>query len=109
MLGLRKTRLVWLAALVALAGCDDGAPAEDAGVLEDAAPGADTGPEADGGPPPTGAILARPSRSSTIAITDDDALVIMTNPGDGSISVFDTATNERVARLETGGRPSSVV
>ena len=72
MLGLRKTRLVWLAALVALAGCDDGAPAEDAGVLEDAAPGADTGPEADGGPPPTGAILARPSRSSTIAITDEN-------------------------------------
>lgn len=108
MLGLKNTRLL-LAALALLAGCD-GSPAADAGIDDSGAPPeADTGPGGDDGGPPEVRVLARPSRSSTIAITDDDARVVMVNPGDGSISVFDTATNERVARLETGARPSSVV
>jgi hypothetical protein len=54
-------------------------------------------------------VLKRPSRSSTIALTDDGSLVVMTNPDDGSISIFKTADNNRVATVATGGEPASVV
>lgn len=40
----------------------------------------------------------RPSRSSTIAISDDGATVAMSNPDDGSVSFFKTADN-RSARF----------
>src|SRR5262249_55813248 len=43
--------------------------------------------------------LKRPSRSSTIALTDDGFLVIMVNPDDNSISIFKADDNSRVARL----------
>ncbi len=98
-----------LSAALGVAACDDGAPADGGPPV----PGEDAGPRDDAGPPPPppppGATLARPSRSSTVAITDDDAIVLMTNPGDGSISSFTTADNERLARVMTGGEPSSVV
>src|SRR5207248_1829222 len=50
-----------------------------------------------------------PSRSSTIALTDDGFLVVMVNPDDDSISIFKTDDNSRVAKLTTGKEPSSVV
>ena len=60
-------------------------------------------------PPPAPVFSTRVSRASTIAITDDDALVAMVNPDDGSLSVFQTS--RQLADLEDPDRrqPSSVV
>lgn len=55
------------------------------------------------------AVLQRPSRSSTIALTDDGSRVVMVNPQDDSISVFTTADNLRTGKVTTGGEPSNVV
>ena len=52
---------------------------------------------------------ARISRSSTIAITEDNSHIAMVNPDDGSLSVFATADNSRTAKVPTGANPSSVV
>jgi Lactonase, 7-bladed beta-propeller len=62
----------------------------------------------DAPPPPPGAILAQPSRSSTIAITDDGSHVAMVNPDDGSLSIFQTSDDSRTAKVATGGTPASV-
>lgn len=83
--------LRWMFALAAgawLGGCSSG--------------GDDTTAE----PPP---ILARPSKSGTVAITGNDRFVVMVNPETDSISVFDTTTDTRVAIVKTGKEPSSVV
>jgi YVTN family beta-propeller protein len=70
--------------------------------------GGDGGSGGEGGGGATVA-LRKPSKSSTIAISDDDAIVAMVNPGDGSISIFRTADNTRTAKVATGREPSSVV
>jgi YVTN family beta-propeller protein len=62
---------------------------------------------AGGGVP--GPVLSRPSKSSTIAISDDDKTVAVVNSEDNSVSFFDTASNGLRARVPTGGEPSSVV
>jgi YVTN family beta-propeller protein len=90
------TRISWMAMLAAaggaagasLGGCDSGG---------------DDGPPTGNGPP----VLARPSKSETVAITGNDKFVAMVNPETGSISVFDTATDTRIASVKTGGEPSS--
>lgn len=58
---------------------------------------------------PPGPVSMRTSRSSTIALSDDGALVAMVNPEDGTLSVFQTSDNSRIAKVATGGAPSSVV
>src|SRR5678815_1574180 len=50
-----------------------------------------------------------PSKSSTIALSEDGARVAMVNPDDGSLSVFAAADGTRTAKIATGGEPSSVV
>ncbi len=54
-------------------------------------------------------VLLHPSRSATIAVTDDGAHVVMVNPDGGSLSVFQTSDNTLVATVATGGTPSAVV
>ncbi len=54
-------------------------------------------------------VLARASRSSTIAITDDDAWIVMTNPDDDSVSIFDAEGLTKAVTVRTGGEPSAVV
>src|ERR1041385_4004537 len=54
-------------------------------------------------------ILLRASKSSTIDISSDDRWVVMANPDDDSVSVFDTTDNSRTARLPTGHEPGAVV
>jgi YVTN family beta-propeller protein len=66
------------------------------------------GGQGGGGAPPV-YVLPRPSKSGAIAITANDKLVVMVNPDDDSISVFDTATNTRTAKVPTGDEPSAVV
>jgi hypothetical protein len=56
-----------------------------------------------------GPIATKPSRSSTIALSDDGSLVAMVNPDDNSLSVFKTEDNSRIAKVATGTAPSSVV
>ncbi|MFN3267430.1 MAG: hypothetical protein ACK41E_11400, partial [Deinococcales bacterium] len=47
-------------------------------------------------------VLARASKSSNIAITSDDARVIVTNSENDSVSVFDLDNNRRIATVRTG-------
>lgn len=51
----------------------------------------------------------RPSRSSTIALSEDGARVSMVNPEDGSLSTFRTDTLALTSRARTGAEPSAVV
>lgn len=60
-------------------------------------------------PPPPLVAASRPSKSGTIAISENDQRVVMVNPEAGTVSVFDTATNERIAELATGREPAAVV
>jgi len=54
-------------------------------------------------------VLRRVSRSTTIAVTGNDARLLMVNPQAGTVSLFDTTTDTLVAEIPTGGEPSSVV
>jgi YVTN family beta-propeller protein len=72
--------------------------------------GGDDGGNDDGDDDPfDGPVLARPSKSGTIAVTSDDAFVAMVNPEDDSVSIFDTEGNTRVSKVPTGDEPSAVV
>jgi YVTN family beta-propeller protein len=97
------------AALTAI-GCGD-----DDGVTPgvDSGPEVDSGPVPDGGPTPDGGggggALTRPSRSSTVDVSEDDSTVVMVNTEDDSVTVFATADDSRRARVAVGDEPSSVV
>jgi DNA-binding beta-propeller fold protein YncE len=65
----------------------------------------------DGGDPDDGddvVLASRPSRSSSIALSEDGATVAMVNPSDDSLSIFNTADNTRRAKISVGDEPSSV-
>src|SRR5436190_18129422 len=92
-LGRRRTKWWWIAATVATLQAWACSP-----VTSNAVDGGGGVPDAkvgtvDAGPP---VIAKRSSKSSTIAITDDDTLVVMVNPDDGSISIFQTSDNTRI-------------
>lgn len=111
-----KRLLPWgLVSVMALGACgdDDGPAGVDAGDDIDAGGEIDAG-DGDGGVElPDGggevAILRRASRSSALAITDDDAIVGMVSPEEDSVAFFDAATGARRAIVDTGVRPSSIV
>lgn len=88
-------------ALTLAAGCGDDAPAGDD-------TDADASVEPDAEPPPR-AVLLRPSKSGTIAITGDDAFVAMVNPEADSVAVFDATTGARTALIASGPEPSAIV
>lgn len=54
-------------------------------------------------------VLLRSSKSASLAITSDDARAVMVNADDDSVSVFNLDTNRRIATIETGNEPVSVV
>ncbi|MBV8759224.1 MAG: beta-propeller fold lactonase family protein [Deltaproteobacteria bacterium] len=87
---MHKTSLA-LVLFVTACGSDSKPPTEDA-------------PES-----PPGPVLSRPSKSSTIALSDDGSHVAMVNPEDGSLSIFQTSDNTRIAKVATGGSPAGVV
>jgi YVTN family beta-propeller protein len=107
----RLARIASACVLATMVGCGNGRPNPlDPGGGGDV----DAGVPGGGGGGATGSggatvALKRPSRSSTIAITDDGFLVVMVNPEDDSISIFKTDDNSRVAKLATGDEPWSVV
>ncbi len=59
--------------------------------------------------PDQGPVATKISRSSTIALSDDNARVAMVNPEDNSLSVFQTSDNAKLSKTATGTSPSSVV
>ncbi|MBK7539743.1 MAG: YncE family protein [Myxococcales bacterium] len=68
------------------------------------------GQSEDGGTPVEPPVVAtRPSRSSSIALSEDGGTVAMVNPSDDSLSLFSTADNSRRAKVSTGDEPASVV
>src|SRR4051794_17175021 len=101
----RLVRFGWL--VVALAACTGNITATSGGADADLPDGSVGGP--DGAPPPPGSVLKRSSKSGTVAITGDDVHVLMVNPEDDSLSIFDVTTETRIAKIETGDEPSSVV
>jgi len=58
---------------------------------------------------PSALVGKRPSRSSTIALSDDGATVAMSNPDDNSVSFFKTADNGKLSTVPTGAEPWAVV
>jgi YVTN family beta-propeller protein len=56
------------------------------------------------------AVAKNPSYSSSIAISDDDSLLVVANPLDGSISVFNVAAdaNKKLGEVKTGDQPATV-
>lgn len=84
-----------LSTLAACGSGDDGGDDSDAAVDIDA--------------PVAVAVGRRPSKSGTIAVSNDDTRVLMVNPEKDSVSLFDTATDTRIAELATGDEPSAVV
>ena len=62
-----------------------------------------------GGGQPPAVCSTRSSKSGTIAISSDDALVAMVNPADDSVSIFTTADETRIAKVDSGDDPSAVV
>jgi YVTN family beta-propeller protein len=99
-----------LALGVAGAACssDPGEVVPDANTTDVAVYPPDAGVDASADADVPVAVLARASRSSTIAITDDDAFVVMVNPQDDSISIFDTGNLDET-EVPVGDEPSSVV
>jgi DNA-binding beta-propeller fold protein YncE len=91
-------------------GCSESnstdAGTNDAGTTTDAG-GSDGGLPYDAGTPST---LLRPSRSSAIAITTDDAVVLAVNPDNDSLSVINAQTKTKVAAVTfaAGSMPVSV-
>ncbi|MFK7986863.1 MAG: hypothetical protein AB8I08_12635 [Sandaracinaceae bacterium] len=106
---------VALLAMGGLTACDEDMMPEDGGPIEDAGGGEDAGGEdaggedagTDGGTP--SAVLARPSRSATVAITEDDAVVAMVDPQAGQLTTVSAGERSVLARTPVGARPSSVV
>src|SRR5262249_1504382 len=68
----------------------------------------DAPPAAYDAPPTAVGVLKRPSKSSTVAIGDDDKTIVMVNPEDNSITVFSGVDETVVARVPVGKEPSSV-
>jgi DNA-binding beta-propeller fold protein YncE len=66
------------------------------------------GGQGGGGAPPV-FVLERPSKSGTIDINNDDSLVAMVNTGDDSVSIFTTADDERLSKVDVGDEPSALV
>jgi len=97
-------RGLWLW-VVMIAGCGEELPPAPGSNVPTDPGGTVTGPPV----PPTGLASKRASRSSSIAISDDDRLVVMVNPDDDSLSVFKTSDHNRIATIPTGDEPSSVV
>jgi hypothetical protein len=60
-------------------------------------------------PDPNAPILTRASKSSAIAISDDDKYTIQTNPENDSITVIKTSDNSKVLEFPVGDEPVSVV
>ena len=85
------------------AGCGD----------DDDGPGPiDSGTLIDSGDPDSGSVpgvLKGPSKSSTIALSDDGTLVIMSNPEADSVSIFKTSDNTLLKTVPTGKEPFAVV
>jgi YVTN family beta-propeller protein len=55
------------------------------------------------------ATLVRESKSSAIAITGNDKLVLQVNPENDSLSVFDAASNAKLKEIPVGDEPVAVV
>jgi YVTN family beta-propeller protein len=55
------------------------------------------------------AALRRPSRSSTVALSDDESVVVMADFDGDAVSIFNTSDNTKIATVPTGNEPSSVV
>lgn len=102
-----------LAALAGFSGCADdetnpGGPGGGQAGGQGGQGGQGGGEGGAGGQAPV-SVLERPSKASTIAISDDDTLVLMVNPSDDSVSIFATEDDTRVSKVDTGDEPSAVV
>ena len=60
--------------------------------------------------PPGVVVVAKfPSRSAPVALNPAETVVAMTNPDSDSVSLFDAASNVRIAVVQVGDEPSSLV
>ena len=60
--------------------------------------------------PPAVVVVAKfPSRSAPVALNPAETVVAMVNPDSDSVSLFDAVSNARIAVVQVGDEPSSVV
>ncbi len=59
--------------------------------------------------PPATKVLKRASKSSAVAISNDDKIVVQVNPDDDSISIINVATDTRTVKFPVGNEPVAVV
>jgi YVTN family beta-propeller protein len=57
---------------------------------------------------PLGAVAYAQSYSSPIALAPDEALLWVVNPGDDSVTIIDTATNQALSTIPVGDDPRSI-
>lgn len=57
----------------------------------------------------TATFSKKASKSGPIALSEDEKWVVMVNPDDDSISIFDAGSNQKTATLKTGDEPWAVV
>ena len=92
-------RIIVVAMLAFLSACGGGAqPTSDAPPPDVATPAAG------------GTIAKNPSYSSPIAISDDDALLLVANTLNGTVSLINVAgdANAKLTEIQTGDEPRSV-
>ena len=61
------------------------------------------------GPPGVVVVAKFPSRSAPVALNATETVVAMVNPDSDSVSLFDAVTNARIAVVQVGDEPSSLV
>lgn len=54
-------------------------------------------------------FLSRPSKSSAIAVSEDEFLIAMVNPDSGTLSIFAAGTNIKLSEVAVGNQPVAVV
>jgi len=116
----RNLRLVYVFMMVVVAACGKttvlpptATPAPTTAPQPTAAAAATSAPAATNATAATAAPSVRaknPSYSSPIAISDDDSMLVVANPLDGSVSVFNVAgdANTKLAEIKTGDQPATV-
>ncbi|MEP7199163.1 MAG: beta-propeller fold lactonase family protein, partial [Chloroflexota bacterium] len=101
---------VSLAAL--LGGCDSGTAPTTAPQNTTAPPAQNTAqpPTGQTSAPPAANVSKNPTRSSPIAVTSDDATLLVANPLNGTVTIVNVKgdANQKVAEVKVGVEPQSV-
>lgn len=110
---LQLARSTLVVMLILLSACSQPTPAPTPAPTSPPDEATETSPQETAESPtqPPAAVAKNPSASGPIAISDDDALLVVANTLNGSISVINVAAdaNTKLGEVKTGEEPRSVV